>query len=369
MFSVEMLPAGHGDALWIEYGPEAQPYRVLIDGGTSPTYEILRPRLHALPAGQKRLELLVVTHIDRDHIDGALRLVQDRALDLHYGDIWFNAWRHLVQKDELGPVQGEQLSRALRERRLCWNCAFGGEAVVVPEAGPLPSVELAGGLKLTLLSPYRHHLTDLAYVWEAALAGTELDPRQPTSEPNDQLGKDELAEVDEEEDEPPDLLGSSALDLEDLAGRRFVEDVAVPNGSSIAFLAEYQGRRVLLGADAFPSVLADSLQRLPERTAALRLDAAKLSHHGSRKNTSPDLLDQLTCPSYLISTNGCQYRHPNPETLARVICRNGAAPGVQLCFNYRSPINAVWSDPQLQEQYDFVALYPPEGTAGYRLAW
>ena len=33
MFKIEMLPAGHGDSLWIEYGDPRCPHRILVDGG------------------------------------------------------------------------------------------------------------------------------------------------------------------------------------------------------------------------------------------------------------------------------------------------------------------------------------------------
>jgi hypothetical protein len=59
MFSVDMLPAGHGDALWIEYGDRDHPHRVLIDGGTGPTYDVLRARVASLPPDDRRFELMV----------------------------------------------------------------------------------------------------------------------------------------------------------------------------------------------------------------------------------------------------------------------------------------------------------------------
>ena len=42
MLRIEMLPAENGDCLWIEYGEENSPHRILIDGGTHGTYELLR---------------------------------------------------------------------------------------------------------------------------------------------------------------------------------------------------------------------------------------------------------------------------------------------------------------------------------------
>lgn len=51
---------------------------------------------------------------------------------------------------------------------------------------------------------------------------------------------------------PADFEALSPLNVEALARKPFIEDNAEPNGASIAFLAEFGGRRVLLGADAHP---------------------------------------------------------------------------------------------------------------------
>ena len=46
MLKIEMLRAGHGDCLWIEYGDPKAPRRVLIDGGATGTHKrALRPKL------------------------------------------------------------------------------------------------------------------------------------------------------------------------------------------------------------------------------------------------------------------------------------------------------------------------------------
>ena len=50
MFRLEMLPAAHGDCLWIEYGSGTTVHRILIDGGPAHTYPALRERILHLPA-------------------------------------------------------------------------------------------------------------------------------------------------------------------------------------------------------------------------------------------------------------------------------------------------------------------------------
>ena len=97
----------------------------------------------------------MVTHVDADHIAGVLDLLADEALGFSARDVWFNGYRHLPDEHPatLGPVQGERLTGLLLRRRLPWNAAFEGSAVMVPDQGPLPRVALPGGLVLTLLSP------------------------------------------------------------------------------------------------------------------------------------------------------------------------------------------------------------------------
>ena len=75
---VEMLPGGHGDALLVEYGTTSKKHRILIDAGTQPSYPHVKARLLDVPDGG--LDLLVVTHVDTDHIAGVLPLLAAIAL-------------------------------------------------------------------------------------------------------------------------------------------------------------------------------------------------------------------------------------------------------------------------------------------------
>jgi hypothetical protein len=204
LFRVDMLAAEQGDALWIEYGDSRAPNRVLYDGGTAGTWPALRKRVAALPPDDRRFELLVVSHIDRDHIDGTLPLLEDDELGATFDDIWFNGYRHLPDTpiQTLGPVEGERLTTLLADRT--WNAAFDGKAVAVPaDAGArLPKVTLAGGLRLTILSPDPEQLARLKPEWTPVIEAHGLDPAVPaTASPElpagiEQLGPDEEPDVD-----------------------------------------------------------------------------------------------------------------------------------------------------------------------------
>lgn len=351
-----MLPAGHGDCLWIEYGDPDAPRRVLIDGGARGTYRrSLLPKLgelRELPDEQRQFELLVVTHIDADHIAGVLDLLTDQDIAFQAKDIWFNGYRHLPDEapNTLGPVQGELLTDLLVKPGIEWNGAFGGDAVVIPANGGLPRVELDGGLVLTLLSPTPEKLAELKPKWEKEVRKAGLEPGQ--------------AGQQEESPEGFRLLG--VPDVDELASEPFSEDTSEANGSSIAFLAEYEGNRVLLAGDAHADLLRSSIKRLGHE-GQLSIEAFKLPHHGSKANVSTKLLRALDCKRYLFSSNGAYFKHPSPQAVARVIKSGGD--DRELTFNYRTEYNDVWGGKPLRERYGYKTVYPAADTGGVVLEW
>ena len=321
MFTFEMLPARQGDCLWISYGPSRSPHHLVIDGGPEKARVLLSQVEHELKQadnGSLHIDLLVVTHVDNDHIGGVLELFENFPDGLTIGDVWFNAYRHLLPPDKLGPAQGERLSKALKKlvarSKLSWNQAFDGGPVVIAEQGELPVRKRHDGLKLTLLRSDPAQLAKLAKVWKTVVE-EEMRPKKDEEEgAADRLGrKDEW---------PPDLVK--------LAKARFQQDTGEANGSSIAFLVEYDGTRVLCTGDAFPSRILEPLDRF-EGDGRLKLAAYKLSHHGSKKSNNSDLLNKVSCERYLVSTNGSYFGHPDAEAMARVLMHGGKKP--TLIFN------------------------------------
>jgi beta-lactamase superfamily II metal-dependent hydrolase len=357
MFKIEMLPAGHGDSLWIEYGEPGAIHRVLIDGGTAATYDSLRERIERIPEDERRLDLLIVTHVDADHIEGSVRLLGDKALKLKCDDVWFNGFKHLPNPDDdrLGPVQGEYLSALIRKRRHPWNRAFKGKAAMIPDEGPIRSYTLTGGMKLTLLSPTERQLTRLRPQWNKVVREAGLEPG---------VAKEALEALAKDKKLQPDALGEPRIKVEALAASDFRADAALANGSTIAVLAEYGGKRALLGGDAFAPVLQQSIQRLLDAGGLdrLALNAFKVPHHGSKGNLSTDVLDLIKCKRYLFSTNGKLFNHPDAEGVARVIIHGGKEPG--LFFNYRTEDNEVWDNEKLIKKHKYTVTYPEEGKEG-----
>jgi hypothetical protein len=356
MFAIEMLPANHGDCLWIEYGEGDERHHVVIDGGPPYARDPLAARL-AKTGGH--VELLVISHVDFDHVGGIVSLLADPPAGIAIDDVWFNGWDHLPgPDDQLGAVQGEMVSAAIIQGALPWNRAFDGGRVANAAAGELVTHTLPGGLALTLLSPTTEALARLRPKWEREVRAEGMTPGD---------FEDALKKLREREGLPDDVLGDEETDPETLARTPFRADTSLANDSSIALLAEYDGRTILLSADAVPTQVERAVQRLcAERgVEQLPLDALKLSHHGSKGSTSADLLDRLACPRFLVSTNGKIFRHPAREAIARVILHGGAAP--ELLFNYRSPQNAVWDDATLRDRHGYATVYPGAAEGGLRV--
>ena len=66
---IEILQAGTGDSIWISHNKK----NVVIDGGKSTI--AIRTRYDKIPLDEI-IDLLVVTHIDSDHIAGIIALVK-----------------------------------------------------------------------------------------------------------------------------------------------------------------------------------------------------------------------------------------------------------------------------------------------------
>ena len=341
MFRVRMLPADYGDSLWVEYGSGKKIYRILIDAGTLDAYEPVRACIeNELPARRRHFDVFLISHIDTDHIDSAVKLLNSHSLMLQFGEIWFNGWDQIAHADKLGAQQGEYVSALVKQQKIPLNKTWGGGAVAVPDKAPLPRKVLAGGMKVTLLSPGPTQLRKLRTAWKKTMGGKAGDTEAA-------LDKLESAK------KYRDVLGRKRPNINKLADSAFEPDTAVPNGSSIVVLLEYEGKRCLFAADSHPDTLERGIDRLlaEEGAKKLRLDAFKVPHHGSSHNNSVSMYQKLDCRNYLISTNGKRFQHPHPEAIARILKYGGK--GISLYFNYDSEQTRIWNDADLKSEYDY----------------
>jgi len=356
--TIEMLPADYGDSLLVSWNGAQGTHRMLIDGGLVKSADGIKPHLKTIGA----IDLVVMTHVDGDHIGGILELFRDPETNPLVRSIWFNAYAHLVTAaDMLGPVQGEELTELLVSLKKVWNKRWpnppskshGITGGPVMRNGLPPVIGLPGGATATLLSPTPVELAKLEPVWaeDVRKAGLVRDV-EGVEEPAEEVRADMLGE---------------APTLAELAARKSGTDKTVANGSSIAFVFEHGNTRILFGGDAHPKVLLEGLDMLRHGDEPYRLDAFKLPHHASRKNVTNDLVAAVDCPNWLVSTNGVRFSHPNDEALARVIVGSRVPP--HFVANYLSDRWSSFTERYQPDTHGYSVSFPPDGTDGNTISF
>jgi beta-lactamase superfamily II metal-dependent hydrolase len=356
--TVELLPARHGDCILVSWGTAADRHQMLIDAGPAHAYDGIAEELRARAI--TAVDLLVLTHVDADHVEGMILLVNDSELDLDIREVWYNGAPQLTS-EQLGPVQGEILGALIAERRLRWNDAFGGRAALARDGEALQCVELPAGLKITILGPDRTQLDRLHDTWLAACREAHLTVGSTAEALNALRARPKLVPAQSY------LRGGPTPRVAKLAAERRGNDTSIPNGSSIVLLLEWHGRSVLLAGDATPSALRLAVRRLlAERgTATLAVDVFKVAHHGSAKNIDAAIAGLVPAGHYLISTDGSYFNHPDATAVATMV--QHGRPGAELVFNYDNPRNRVWDDQALVDTFGTRARYPDPGSASVRV--
>jgi hypothetical protein len=108
-------------------------------------------------------------------------------------------------------------------------------------------------------------------------------------------------------------------------------------------------------------LLAETLKTAAQAEGGrLRLDLLKVSHHGSKGNTTAEMLERLDCQRFLFSSNGSRHGHPDPEAVARVLM-TPADRKRTLYFNYASPWTKPWDKAELRNRHNYECVYGVDG--------
>ena len=93
----------------------------------------------------------MISHVDGDHIEGAVKLLNQPDLQVRFRDIWFNGWPQLSGRltgrreaasyllDARSILQGQYLPIVMEEHRKDGTGVSGGRAVLVPDLGHFPA--------------------------------------------------------------------------------------------------------------------------------------------------------------------------------------------------------------------------------------
>lgn len=323
IFTLEALKAQHGDSLLLHYGKNDDPRLVVIDGGPGPVFEeSLLPRLEELRAARAGadeslpVDMLMVSHIDDDHIGGVLgltqRLLEDKDAEapplIEIDTLWHNSFDDVTGNDEvlgspasitasLGDVlphealhQSELVlasvgqGRTLRDQGKVLASKVNSPFQGLVSSGKTKAVKRPDGLVLTVVGPTADKLAALQKSWNKELAKLRK-------------GK------------PKEKVEAAA----------FIDN-AVANLSSIIVLAEAKvgnkTRSILLTGDARGDFVLSGLEAagLLKKGGSMHVDVLKMPHHGSIRNVDVPFFERIRADHYVFSANG-KFGNPDPPTL------------------------------------------------------
>lgn len=342
---LKVLKANSGDCLLLSWEYNNKKINILIDGGTTDTYKkgwILGDLFHTLKSIDKNnenIDLLIVTHVDSDHIGGVLNAFKgDGLLGKLCKKVWFNSGKLIheyfnQQHDESHEIELEKIRTGKEDddfTSITQGVTF--EKIIQHLNIWERQLILAGqeynfnGAKINILSPTTTKIAALLKKWK------KENPDSLTAK-----GKDDY--------------GQSLLQL--IENDSFKEDAAPHNGSSIAILFELNDKKILFLGDAHNQTIVDSIRSMKDSQEEkysednkLNLDYVKISHHGSSHNTSNELLEIINTNNFIISTNGCTHNLPNKRTLARI---HHKFPTSTIWFNYASLIDKIFTPNERRE--------------------
>lgn len=271
---------------------------ILIDGGFGITYEKqIKPELNRINNG---LDLVVLTHIDEDHICGLIEMIKnDRKNTDKIKELWFNSIKSIkVRKNRNVSVsygQGLTFDDLLKEHDVPVN-----DEVFLTNNESLKRYTINDEIALQLLSPYE---SDLKI----------LEEKEPKNQNPTECRKNNSTQV----------------------STKFGNDNRPPNKSSIAFILEYDKKSFLFLADANIDVINRSLKKLGYSEAnKLKVEFVKLSHHGSLENINEDFLKMIDTNKFIILTEGKHYGHPSKEIFPLIEEHQAKDKDIEFIFNY-----------------------------------
>lgn len=339
---LEVLPAAKGDCLLLHSHEAGSPRLILIDGGPSGVYgQTLRPRLLAIrdariaqgeigPDDPLVIDLVLISHVDDDHINGIKALltdIKDRNAPFKILRIWHNGFDSLAGLTEgagLVPEPGTVTASLAAEQppsftgpnadveRDLWkvlaSIGQGVDVLKLAQSLKIPvNPEFGGNVILAGATPIDVH----------GLRVTVLGPRKPELEALRAKFRTWL----EKGAQPASLTADFS-------------DDSVPNLSSIVLLVETGYKRLLLTGDARGDKIQAAAGELGllDADGRLPLTIHKVPHHGSDRNVDTSYFAMFPARRFIFSGNG---EHGNPERktlsfLAEAL--DGAAATVQLTY-------------------------------------
>lgn len=331
LFTLEILKAKHGDSLILHCGTTKNPKIMVIDGGPAGVFNAtLKPRLQEISEHLQKetlpLSMVMVSHIDDDHING-IKALTDFMLDAKHAhetmpyeiqNFWCNNFDDIIGNVELPKIAGMASGASIA------SASVAAAPKLKPKDSHVTAViasvdqgrkvqKNAVALGLEINKPFKALQKTRAVMVRGdigqkpiSLAGTKITVIHPNSQRLEEL----QAEWDKQLKKAAEK-GDKTVMMATIAQLLVKPDTSPYNLSSIVCLVEAGGKKMLLTGDARMDDIEEALtkQKLL-KGGKLSVDIFKLPHHGSDRNATPSLLKKINAKHYIISADG---KHSNPD--------------------------------------------------------
>lgn len=392
--TIKTFKSKAGDCIFFLLEEDEKRFVIMIDCGkyTSSIKDYVEHELG------RHINLLVATHIDNDHIDGLVEMLEQTP-DLKVDKILYNCnqlWdgrpkrqpsedmQHDLQvlrtnlppkmNSSNGKIKADKavtLAEKLSEKAEWWE-AWKKNEYVSNEIGPIPLDEENNKFgQLIVLSPKSEDiekLNDLFKVEQGKLTkhiideGGYVEGQETLFELVARLAamKRKNYEVKDSVKVGTALKAFNESHLKD--AYEFVpEGVSDENVASIALMWEYGVKKVLFMADADPDVIVKKIKDIYGE-GKQEIEAIKVSHHGSKHSTSLALMECVDSDHYFF-TGGNLKDRPSLEAIIKIVNRQDARLRTLHFNNAENAIVKALSSEQesaIRENYNFVITFGNE---------
>ncbi|WP_435308757.1 MBL fold metallo-hydrolase [Sebaldella termitidis] len=378
---IKIFPAKSGDSFLINYGSNLENH-ILIDGGFIETYDnFIKKELLKINSRNEKLNLLIITHVDRDHISGILKLLKENGNSKEYkiikiDEIWHNSYRHLQfdyseniesgekekqnqilksfylqinnenssKKGKISIEQGSMLSSYILENNYNWNNKFDNNAVLMDY---LKKISIDENLNIIVLSPSKDTLEKLKFKWKNELIKKKSSFKFEENKLFDDAYEYYLIrESNKKYTRSKKCSLKKKIDINEI--KEYEVDKRIENESSIAIIIEYKEKKMLFLGDSNPEVIEKSLKSMKLMGYETNFDLVKLSHHGSLSSNTHSLINLIDSKNWIFSGNG---ENDNPDIdLIKMILKLKKEYFKNFIFNYKlNFLDSLTSDISMKE--------------------
>lgn len=331
---IKFLKAGSGDCILIQNEGK----NVLIDGGNDSVFLI--DEYYKITSRKEKIDLLIITHHDDDHINGILKLfehLENKNETPEIETIIFNSPKKInsflkeeeeVTTNLLSYKQAYELENVLfKNRDIQWITSMEKDINELFN-------EKFGEMKLEIFSPNEDILNSYASNNGAYL---NSDHRCDWNTP--------MKELEQYIDDKS-------------------QDSSLSNKTSIVVYATFKEKKILLPADVTPGRFNEIIDKIRGSKEKADLDLIKLPHHGSYRSLNSKVLQKINCKNYVISTNSLKHYLPNKRAIIKIVQNLTSSETLNFLFNYEESIHKLRITDKEISEYK-IKLKPNTDNWGY----